>query len=281
MSCKHVIVAFDVETTGLVAGVDRVTELAAVAFQGDEVLDTFSCLVNPGFSMPADAGRVTGITDEMLAEAPPPAAALPGFLRLLGLGTPLAHNAVFDVGFVGMEAEEAGLVPPRGPVLDTRGLARRAFPGRFSYSLGNLTRDLRLEMPGAHRALADSHACRRLFQACWRVLAAGGNLGTGDLARLSGPPLDFTCHAPTQPRIARILQSVLSGGGLVDIVYRSARGEITRRTIRPLSFSVVGGNVAVVAFCRLRNDTRTFSLGSILEARPAPAEARPAGAEAR
>src|SRR5208283_3284835 len=107
VSCKHIIVAFDVETTGLVAGVDRVTELGAVAFQGDEVLDTFSSLVNPGISMPPDAERVTGITDEMLAEAPPPAAALPQFLRLLGSGTPVAHNAVFDVGFIGMEAEEA------------------------------------------------------------------------------------------------------------------------------------------------------------------------------
>lgn len=71
MSCKPVIVAFDVETTGLVAGVDRVVELGAVAFQGDEVLDTFSRLVNPGVPMPPAAGRVNGITDEMLAEAPP------------------------------------------------------------------------------------------------------------------------------------------------------------------------------------------------------------------
>ena len=178
-----------------------------------------------------------------------------------------------------MEAEEAGLAPPRGPVLDTRGLARRAFPGRFSYSLGNLTRDLRLEMPGAHRALADSHACRRLFQACWRVLAADkeltadGELSVAELSRLSGPALDFTCHAPPQPRTARLLQAALADGTPVEITYRSACGEITRRTIRPQSFSVVGGNVAVIAFCMLRNDMRTFSLGSIMEARAAGAPA--------
>ena len=273
MSCKPLIVAFDVETTGLVAGVDRVVELGAVAFQGDEVLDTFSRLVNPGIPMPCAAGRVNGITDEMLAEAPPPAAALPGFLRLLSRGTPLAHNAAFDVGFVGTEAEEAGLSAPLGPVLDTRGLARSAFPGRFSYSLGNLSRDLQLEMPVAHRALADAHACRRLFQACARKLTGERELTTEltieDLARLSGDPLDFSCHAPRQPRTARLFQLALERGSMVDITYRSGCGAVTRRTIKPLSFSVAGGNVAVVAFCMLRNDTRTFFLESIAEARAA------------
>jgi DNA polymerase-3 subunit epsilon len=279
VSCKNTIIAFDVETTGLVAGVDRVVELGAVAFRDDEVLDTFSSLVNPGISMPSSAARVTGITDEMLAEAPPPAAALPAFLNILRRGTPLAHNAVFDVAFIGMEAEEACLPLPRGPVLDTRGLARRAFPGRFSYSLGNLSRDLRLEMPGAHRALADSHACRRLFQACWSRLSEEAALppaGLGpagltidDLARLSGAPLDFSCHAPRQPRFARLLQEALSRGSMVDITYRSSCGEVTRRTIKPLSFSVVGGGVAVLAFCMLRNETRTFFLDSIAEARAA------------
>jgi len=269
VSCKPVIVAFDVETTGLVVGVDRVVELGAVAFQGDEVLDTFSRLVNPGIPMPCAAGRVNGITDQMLAEAPPPAAALPGFLCLLGRGTPLAHNAAFDVGFVGMEAEEAGLPAPCGPVLDTRGLARRAFPGRFSYSLGNLSRDLQLEIPGAHRALADAHACRRLFQACARKLTGEKELTIEDLARLSGAPLDFSCHAPRQPRTARLLQRALAGGTLVDISYRSGCGALTERTIKPLSFSLVGGNVAVVAFCTLRNDTRTFLLDSIAAARAA------------
>jgi DNA polymerase III subunit epsilon len=269
VSCKPVIVAFDVETTGLVAGVDRVVELGAVAFQGDEILDTFSRLVNPGIPMPPVAARVTGITDELVAEAPPPADELPGFLGFLGRGTPLAHNAAFDVAFVGMEAEEAGLCAPQGPVLDTRGLARSAFPGRFSYSLGNLSRDLQLEMTSAHRALPDALACRRLFLACAHKLTGETELMIEDLARLSGDPLNFSCHAPRQPRTARILQLALSRGSMVDITYRSSCGEVTQRTIKPLSFSVVGGNVAVAAFCTLRNETRTFFLDSIAEARAA------------
>jgi len=269
VSSNPVIVAFDVETTGLVAGVDRVVELAAVAFQGDEVLDAFTRLVNPGVPMPTAASRVTGITDELLAEAPPPAAALPQFLCMLRRGTPVAHNAPFDVGFVSVEVEEAGLPAPEGPVLDTRGLARRAFPGRFSYGLANLVRDLNLETPGAHRALADAHACRQLFQACVRTLTKDAELSIPELARLSGAPLDFSGNAPRQPRTARLLQQALAGGAMVDICYRSGDGALTNRTIKPLSFSLVGGRVAVVAFCTLRNDTRTFFLDAITEARPA------------
>jgi DNA polymerase III epsilon subunit family exonuclease len=264
-----VFVAFDVETTGLVAGVDRVVELGAVVFREEEILDTFSRLVNPGVPIPAVASRVTGITDELLAEAPPAAAALPEFLAMLGRGTPVAHNAAFDVGFVTDELESAGLSAPPGPVLDTRGLARRAFPGRFSYGLGSLVRDLALETQGAHRALADAHTCRRLFQACTGMLQKDGELSITDLARLSGRPLDFSCHAPRQPRTARILQQALAGGGMADICYRSGDGTLTRRIIRPLSFSMVGGAVAILAFCTLRNENRTFFLDSITEARPA------------
>jgi len=262
-----VFVAFDVETTGLIAGVDRVVELAAVVFQGDEVREAFSALVNPGVPIPPAVSRVTGITDETLAGAPPPAGPLAVFLRTLCRGTPVAHNAVFDVGFVLTEAVEAGLDLPEGPVLDTRGLARRAFPGRYSYGLGNLVRELSIEMAGAHRALADAHACRALFRECLRKLARDGEPTVEELARLSGGPLDFRAHAPRQPGIARMLHKAVTAGSAVQITYRSTDGEVTDRMIMPLSITCVGGNPAVTAFCTLRNENRTFFLGSITEAR--------------
>jgi DNA polymerase III epsilon subunit family exonuclease len=277
VSSNPIIVAFDVETTGLVAGVDRVVELAAVAFRGDEIIEAFSRLVNPGVPMPPVAARITGITPELLARAPPPAAALPELLSVLARGTPVAHNAAFDVAFLGDELESAGLAAPEGPVLDTRGLARRAFPGRYSYGLANLSRDLALAAPRAHRALADADTCRQLFQVCVKKLGSDGlaagaapGLPLADLMRLSGAPLDFAAHAPRLPRIARLLKQAITAGTMVDICYRSVEGALTGRRIRPLEISVVGGNVAVVAHCMLRNDKRTFFLDSITEARHCP-----------
>jgi len=251
------IAAFDVETTGLIPGVDRIVELGAVLFQGENVLASFEQLVDPGIPMPLEAQKVNGISDCMLKGMPDIAAALPPFLALLSRGTPVAHNAVFDVGFISVDVMAAGLEAPEGPVLDTRVLARRAFPGRYSYSLANLAHDLRLEVKGAHRALADAHACRLLYLQCMKA----GSLDT--LTRSCGEPLDFTTHAPRLARTAAVLQRAIAEGTEVEIAYRSARGEKTVRTIRPRAFSCMGGSVGVVAFCSLRNEKRTFLLDSI------------------
>ena len=257
------------ETTGLVPGVDRVVELAAIAFTGDEVIEAFSRLVDPGVPMLPAASRVTGITDQLLAGAPPAAAVLPDFLGVLRRGTPVAHNAAFDVGFVSDELERAGLAAPEGPVLDTRGLARSAFPGRFSYGLVNLARELDLVPSGAHRALADADSCRQLFRSCARRLGSGEVPALSELVRLSGSPLDFAGNAPRLPRTARLLRRAMEGASMVDICYRSAEGTLSSRRIKPVEFSLVGGRVAVVALCLLRKDMRTFFLNSITDARHA------------
>ena len=251
------VAAFDVETTGLIPGVDRIVELGAVLFHGENVLASFEQLVDPGVPVPPEAQKVNGISDGMLKGMPDIAAALPPFLALLSRGTPVAHNAVFDVGFISADIMAAGLEAPEGPVLDTRVLARRAFPGRFSYSLANLARDLELDVKGAHRALADAHACRLLYLRCMKA---------GSIQKLTGScgePLNFTTHAPRLARTAAALQHAITEGAEVEIAYRSARGENTVRTIRPRAFSCMGGSVGVVAFCSLRNERRTFLLDSI------------------
>ncbi len=258
------VAAFDVETTGLIPGVDRIVELGAVLFRGEDVLETFDQLVDPGIPMPQEAREINGISDSMLRGMPAVGAALPPFLALVSKGTPVAHNAVFDVGFLSVDIMAAGLEAPQGPVLDTRILARRAFPGRFSYSLSNLVRDLSIRVSGAHRALADAHACRLLYLECLR---AGG---WEKLTRSCGEPLDFTTHAPRLARTASLLQQAIAAGAEVEITYRSARGEKTVRTIQPRAFSCVGGSVGVVAFCSLRNERRTFRLDSIAVVRAAP-----------
>jgi DNA polymerase-3 subunit epsilon len=270
VSSKPVFAAFDLETTGLVAGVDRIVELAAVLFRTDEVLDTWTALVDPGIPIPPDAGGVNGITDGMVRGQPRIDSVLRPFLGFLSRGAPVAHNAVFDVGFVCADMREEALEPPPGPVLDTRTLARRAFPGRYSYSLSSLARDFKLRGDeSAHRALADAQTCRRLFLACARELGAERELSVDELAAMSGP-LDFAAHAPRQQITATLLERARVDGGEVEIEYHSGAGETTRRRIRPLTFTRVGANIAVVAYCSLRKANRTFVLESIASVRPAP-----------
>jgi DNA polymerase III subunit epsilon len=215
VSSSAAFVAFDIVTTGLVPGVHRIVELAAVAFAGEEVLGTFEQLVDPGVPIPPEATRVNGIDDRMLSGCPGVREVLPAFLSFLGNGTPVAHNAVFDVGFIAREIEQLCLQPPAGPVLDTKWLARSAFPDRFSYSLPTLARDLGIHPPKAHRALADAHTCRLLFLLCVRELALRqrGTLedaaAPAELVKRSGPELDFGSRSPNQGRHAAALQAAL------------------------------------------------------------------------
>ena len=253
-------IAFDVETTGLVPGVDRIIELAAVMFEGPVVLESFERLVDPGLSIPKTAALVNGITDSMVHGAPSIEETLPGFLRFLGQGTPVAHNATFDVGFITADARRSGKVPPAGPVLDTRGLAQRAFPKRTSYSLQNLAKDFGL-VSGTHRALADAHVCRQLFLRCREML--GDDVTAAALAQASGAPLDFICHAPRHTELAKRFAQVMRCGRDVRIHYRSSGGDVTERDIQPLAFAIIGGAICIRAFCRLRGEERIFRLDAI------------------
>ena len=235
--------------------------MAAVVFDGPRVLDTWQELVNPEVPIPAEAARVNGITDRMVSGRPAIRDLLPSFLDFLRRGTPVAHNAIFDVGFLVAEIRRGGLASPDGPVLDTRGLAQRVFPGRSSYSLENLTRDLHLQTT-EHRALADAHACRQLFLECTGRLRDGSVVAA--LVSAAGPLLDFKAHAPRQGANAVVIAEALRRGEDLEIEYRSTLGVHTTREIHPLSFTMVGGQAAVNAFCRLRDATRTFRLESIL-----------------
>jgi DNA polymerase-3 subunit epsilon len=267
VSSSAAFTAFDLETTGLIPGLHRIVEIGAVSFNTNGVVGTFQTLVDPQTPMPEEAGRINGITDEMLAGQPLISEALPRFLSFLGDSYPVAHNAAFDVGFVCADLARFGLEAPDTPIFDTRVLAKSAFPGRFSYSLKALRDELGLAADGAHRALADAGVCRELFLACaGRLVESGamdGDEGMKKLLTLSGAPLSFVTHKP--PEVERIvaLSGALERGESVEISYRDAGGERTSRKITPISFRMVGGAPVVEAYCHLRQANRTFLLSSI------------------
>jgi DNA polymerase-3 subunit epsilon len=167
-----VFTAFDLETTGLDPKRDRIVEIGAVRFNAGGVIDRYETLIDPGFPMPAEAGRVNGITDAMLAGQPLLCAALPEFLRFAEGAFFVAHNAPFDCGFVNESLlrlyedgyTRAAVLPNR--ITDTLPLARRLFPGRARYNLQDLAKDLGIKAQAAHRALDDARLCMEVFTAC-------------------------------------------------------------------------------------------------------------------
>ena len=168
-------VALDLETTGLMAGTDRVVEIGAARFRADgQELGRFQRLVNPERPMSPAAFAIHGLSDEDLASAPPIRDILPEFRQFIGdpsTTSLLAHNASFDAGFLGCEFLRVGLPVPTHSVFDTLALARRRMPLLASHRLDNLARVMGLDPAGAHRAgrllegQRDLAASRREFRA--------------------------------------------------------------------------------------------------------------------
>ena len=159
----HTVLAVDTETTGMspVQG-HRLIEVARVAIVDGALGEEWATLVNPGRPIPADATRVHGITDAMVASAPRVAEA-GRLLRAACADWPLVfHNASFDLPFLLHFFREAGAPALLNPIIDTLGLARGMF-GPGSKSLGTLAAKLNLPAETPHRALGDTRTTARLF----------------------------------------------------------------------------------------------------------------------
>lgn len=156
-------VVVDVETTGGRSAHHRVTEIGAVKVIGGKVIDEFSTLVNPERSIPRNITRLTGISDEMVKDAPKFSEIAKAFRKFVGTAVFVAHNASFDYGFVRDEfrrLEESF----RCPTLCTVVAMRRFFPGLPSYSLASLTKHFGIPLETHHRALCDARATAGLLQ---------------------------------------------------------------------------------------------------------------------
>jgi len=169
-------VIVDVETTGWLPAEAGITEIGAVRVSGGRVRAEFCTLVNPGGAVPADIAALTGITDAMVAGAPPAATALPRFLAFARGCVLTAHNAAFDVGFLSAACASCGAEWPAFPVLDTVTLAR-AVLGEAEVpdcKLRTLAEFFGTPTLPCHRALPDAMATAEVLLALLRRLAAAG-----------------------------------------------------------------------------------------------------------
>ncbi len=177
-------VVVDLETTGgSPAAGCQITEIGAVKVRAGEVLGEFQTLVRPDLPIPPFIAVLTGITDAMVATAPPVDAVLPAFLEFLRGTVVVAHNAPFDIGFLQHACGVLDLGWPRPPVLDTARLARRVVTRDEAPNckLSSLARLFRSSTTPNHRALADARATVDVLHG---LLERLGNLGVHTLEEL-------------------------------------------------------------------------------------------------
>lgn len=158
----------DIETTGANANSGKITEIAIVITDGETILDEFDSLVDPGMHIPAFITNLTGITNQMVAEAPKFHYIAAKIESLLKDKVFVAHNVNFDYSFVKMELEEAGYSVPTKKLCTVR-YSRKMVPGQKSYSLGNICSHFGIKNMDAHRAMSDTKATVQLLHELFRI----------------------------------------------------------------------------------------------------------------
>lgn len=155
-------VAFDIETTGLNAQNDRMTEIGAVIFSGSEVKEVFNTFVDPQMHIPPDITQLTGIRDSDVQGAPGEKEAMEMFMDFIGDRPIIAHNAHFDVGFMAAASKRQGL--KFSPVfLDTLALAQALLPELKRFKLDIVSNHLGLPQFNHHRASDDAMVVARMM----------------------------------------------------------------------------------------------------------------------
>ncbi len=153
----------DIETTGGRADRSRITEIGIVVFDGEKVVASYETLLNPDCLIPPSITRLTGITNDMVADAPRFHEVARKVVELTEGAIFVAHNVRFDYEFIREEFRRLGFTYSRRKLCTVR-LSRTVFPGLLSYSLGNLIKHFGITVPARHRALADAMATTELLQ---------------------------------------------------------------------------------------------------------------------
>jgi len=172
----------DVETTGLSPQTSRICEVALIGFQGDCRVAQFSSLVNPGLPIPPETTKIHGITDDMVRNSPAFPALVPRLLAMLEGTVVVAHNAEFDLSFVGMEFARSGLKLPELPVIDTVHIARH-LGGFTNNRLGTIAKELDISTENWHRALSDVEMTRKIFEHFMVIFRKDGALTVADILK--------------------------------------------------------------------------------------------------
>ena len=153
----------DVETTGLNAKTEKITEIAIYIYDGEKIVDEFSTLINPEKKIPFGITQLTGINNRMVKDAPKFYEVAKKIVEITEDTTIVGHNVSFDNNFIKYEFQRLGYEFKR-KTLCTVKLSRKLIPGHKSYSLGKICKDLNINNESRHRAAGDAYATLKLFK---------------------------------------------------------------------------------------------------------------------
>lgn len=171
----------DLETTGLSAKTEKITEIGIMKVKNGEVLEEFCEFVNPEKPIPQRVQEITNITDDMVKDAPTIEEMFPKVLEFIKGTVLVAHNATFDIGFLKTVAKDLGYEFDYTYV-DTLPLARKLYPELKKHKLGKIAEYLKIKVEVAHRALDDVDTTVKVLREMMKTLKERGAKTVGDIA---------------------------------------------------------------------------------------------------
>lgn len=180
----------DLETTGFSFRTEKITEVGIMKVKNGEVIDEFSCFVNPQKPIPQRVIEVTHITDDMVRNAETIETVMPKIIEFVGDSVLVAHNADFDIGFLKYNAKELGLTLDN-TYLDTLRLAKELFPEYKKYKLGIIAENLGIKVEVAHRALDDVDTTVKVLNVMFDMLKEKGVKTVDDIDKLNSGNADY------------------------------------------------------------------------------------------
>ncbi len=179
----------DIETTGLNRNQDKITEIGALKIRDNRIVDKFEMLINPQIKIPAEITQITGITDKLVRDKPTISEVLPKFLDFVEDDILIAHNAIFDMGFLNANSFKYFNKSLENKNLCTLNLAKKIVPTIPSYRLSSLCNYFDIKNECAHRAMGDVYATTKLFFKFQAIMHNNGLKQDQDILNFYQDPL--------------------------------------------------------------------------------------------
>ncbi len=225
-------VVFDIETTGLSAINDMITEIGALKIVDGDIVDSYSQLINPERPIPEFITKLTGITDEMVKDKPTIKDVIGDFYEFIDNSILVAHNSTFDIGFI-REKIKLIDVELNNPVIDTLELSRAVFSELKNHKLNTLAKHLSVNLDNHHRAVDDAKATAEIFM---RILEL---VDIKDLSKISEINLLNAGNDSIKDRpfhVVILAKNLIGLKNLYNIVSRSHMDYFHRQPRIPKSF---------------------------------------------
>ncbi len=261
---EYSFVAFDTETSGPYPIESEIIELGAVKWQNGKIVDKFQTLLKPSKPLVPDNIRIHGITNEMVAEAPLMKNEIAKFCDFIDGSVLMAHHAPFDLGFVTLDIERAGLQFPSNALLCTS-LLSRALLTTTNHKLQTLIQELQLEGGAAHRAYDDAYACLQVFMKCIEKLDEQVDLKRlFEIQKKTISWEKYRVYSSGQAKLINLAKAC-EQNKTIQIVYEGGQAKGQPRPISPLGIVRNPDGDYVHAVCGLDLQRKRFYLDKILD----------------